>query len=241
MTARAGEGLDYSYGGMARSFPGGLAAFGRAGYGLLLWGEKTPGSVFYGYLRPELRLQSSILVDMPEASLSIYPVSFAGIRIGRAESFRFTDFPAIDCVVAECRGRVSANFLKTQVALGYADFFVVHHLHYRSLAASRPERPIGDEQSSFIGKPGQDSVLFQTLAIGMKLGDYPTAGLLLETGRMLGTGAESDHESVFFRLAKKESWTYVVGAGLYRSTTHERGFTFYGALTVIGIPSVELD
>ncbi|MEK6607992.1 MAG: hypothetical protein AABZ30_10055 [Myxococcota bacterium] len=238
-SARA-DGWDFAAGGGARLLPAAAAGYARAGYGKLLWGARRPGDFRYGYVRPTLTLQTSAVVNRVDAAVAVHPISFVGLAAGHMGSLRLIDTRDVDCDAVACRGLLGTSYLAGHLALGAGRFFAGGDGRLAWMRAPDAARPFVDEVSVLVGDSGGDRMLSGEAFAGARLTPRWRAGALFAVESMLAAGGDSDAETLF-AAARAGAWRFTVGAGAYRSTAYERGFTAYVVVSWIGIPSVELD
>ncbi len=233
---------DYSLGGGARSLPIGLSVFSEVGHNLLLWGEKidNENEYNYGYLRPSLQLSTSGLVTKPGVFLDVFPISFFGLTLGSAYSWRFTKLDTIDCSSAHCGGGLQRTILKTKLLLGYEAFFLAVIQKLEFLFPMLKDRGFADESSTLVGQKGYDRVWFQEYVLGYTLSEKYKVGMIFDFSKMLHSQNRSDQKLLFMNRAFT-NWSLVGGAGLYQSSTQLQAFTGFILMEWQLSPSYALD
>lgn len=232
-------GLDESAFFAVRLLPQGLALGGTLGYGLPVWGERGPGQVLYGYVRPSTTLSTSILVNRAEVAVDLFPVSFFGLSAGIRGSQRAVSLDTLDCNAVYCRGLLGTAYLRPQLLLGYGPFSALAALHVAWLASSNSTEPFGDDVTNLAGNAGGDHLVGSELAAQVRLTPAIAAGTYLSADHMIGSGSTNDMISVFGKYLRG-SFSYMAGAGAYESTTQSRAFTCYAIVGWTGIPAVGL-
>ncbi len=120
---QAQANFDFNYGASARSYPslGGDFTL-NTGYNIPLWG--TPGQgVMYGLVRPSLELSSSVVVYHYDAKVTVYPISFLGLGVGKKElTSKYQEYTYYDCDKTRCEGKLSKEYAFGKLALGYGPF-----------------------------------------------------------------------------------------------------------------------
>jgi hypothetical protein len=230
LAAQAGD-WDLAAGAGGRTKPEGGGIGVMAGYGQMLWGQKeSKQDLLYGYIRPNARATTSLLVNRLDLALDAFPISFAGVTVGAASSHRIADLGTFECEAQQCKGRLDRLFVRSKLIIGYKDFFGILVTRFERHSPSLRTHPFfADEWSTLFGTNGHDVLQSNEATLGISLpGDFK-AGLQLEWMKMLRSRSRSDHESVYGRKTIGD-WSFTLGAGTYRSTLIERGLTVYALL-----------
>lgn len=119
--------FDLSVGTGARTYPGfGFEGFGEIGYNQLLYGDAPGKGIFYGLIRPSLRLASSAVINSYDAKLEVYPISIIGFAAGhRFIKADFEDFPAFDCDEIRCSGELKKDYVHMRAVLGFGPIVAI--------------------------------------------------------------------------------------------------------------------
>lgn len=232
--------IDYSVRGAAASRPRGGALSGRVGYGHLLWGKKEqPEDFLYGFFRPQVEAQTSVLVNRIDANLSLYPISFLGFIVGHYKSYRSTKkFDTVDCEVYQCTGLLSSTYVKARFITGYAGFFAGASARLDLMNVALSSRPFVDETSALIARARGDRLrTFETYG-GYQVLPQLSFGFYGSFSHMLYSGGRNDSESLFARYVWN-AWQVSVGGGFYRSSTQPRDVTGWLLVQWTGKPSLE--
>lgn len=237
------EGLDYEFGLGARTLPIAGAAHAEAGYGVPLWGE-WKDSIFYGYLRPVLRITSAATINEVNTSLRLHPISFVGLAVGRATTFRNRDTSNIvDCSNLMCDGVLEANYLSTDTILATGAYFLSAEADARDFKASDVRENFYEDGSALIGSRESDRQVSSTLTLGKRLGDEWLENLLIgvthKRVEFLGSGQTSERTSLIGRHTRGElSFSYA--AGVYRSDTTATGLAIGASIEWNPQPGIQL-
>jgi hypothetical protein len=190
-------------------------------------------------VRPYARARTSALVNAGEVSVELFPVSFVGLQAGTQLSNRNTKLDTLDCTMVACQGNLSTTYLRAKGVVGYAGFFLGGSAQVGWQRPSDTTLPFGDDASSLAGLAGGDTLVsFEGYAGYRPPGPY-SFGVYASRDRFTGSGAANDMESVMARRSWGP-WRVMLGLGAYESTTRDRGFTTYGVVEWIGVPSLGL-
>ena len=96
-----------------QGFPVGAVGVMNMGLGYRFW-EKTDSKVLYGYVRPSLDLMSAFLYNRAEGAIDFYPVSFAGLTMGRGLRANHMPGSTVDCKDLACNGRLEYRFFRSK-------------------------------------------------------------------------------------------------------------------------------
>ena len=233
--------LDYMLGTGAISAPFGAAAYADLGYSQLLWGKKSPGSFLYGFIRPAVKLQTSVLVNRAETYLDLYPISFFGISGGASATSRNSHIYAhLDCTTAECTGTLYRSWIKPKLSLGYKNLYWISSLKYENLNHSSPDA-FADEVNVLIGHAGGDHSLTLDTTLGYQWSEKLLTGVHGSSVKMLKNQNMQGHMMDFYASYSSRQWKYMAGAGVYQSTINPISPTAYLLIQWIGIPSMALN
>ena len=231
------DGWDYNASFGARSLPIGASFFGDGGYGITAWGEKTKDQFIFGYVRPNLRVATSALVDNGDLGVDLYPISFLGVRLGSSLATRNVTLDTLDCSLVACGGTLGRNSIETKLTLGAAGYFMQATAVYENQTPSIKSVPYADEVASLAGRTGGDQLLKNELIVGREFDGGYVGGLHFSAARMIASGANNDEQSLVGGY-KKGRWTYLAGAGAYESSTQSRSLSMFALFSWSGIPKI---
>ena len=231
------DGWDYSGSFGARSLPIGASFFGNGGYGIKTWGENGKDQFIYGYVRPNLIISTSALVNEGDIGVDLYPISFFGVRLGTSQASRNVTLDTLDCSLVACGGGLARNSIEAKLTLGAAAYFMQAIALYENQTPSIKTVPYGDEMTSLAGRAGGDQMLKNELIIGREFEGGYLGGLHFAAARMIASGAHNDEQALLGGY-KKGVWAYIAGAGVYESSTQSRGFSAFGLVTWTGLPQI---
>lgn len=170
--SRRNLGWDYGFAGAFRHFPLAGSVSAEAGYNLHLWGEwQKADDVTYGYLRPSARAVIAGVVNAAEARLTLRPVSFVGLAVGRIQtSRRRQNSPGANCDIHECTGALATNFTQADLALAKGNVFLLGQTQWKRITSLRDELPFYEDLDALIGAKGEDDFLVHNHTIGYRTG-----------------------------------------------------------------------
>ena len=233
--------LDYMFGTGAISAPFGAAAYGETGYSQLLWGKKHAGSFLYGYIRPAVKLQTSILVNRAEGYLDFYPLSFLGLTWGGSATSRNTRmYSNINCTTLECTGTLYRSWVKPKLSLGYKNLYWVSSLKYENLKHSSSQA-FADEVNVLLGHAEGDQSLTLDTTVGYQWSEKLHTGIHGSSVKMLKTANMQSHMLDLYTSYSSKKWKYLAGAGVYQSSLTTLSPTAYVVIQWMGKPSLALN
>lgn len=193
------RGYDLSLDAAGRLGPPGLSISATGGYSQLLWGDPSPGSILYGFLRPAI-VARGIFTLGTAFELYVAPVSFLQFSVKRAYVLRLTDLISIDCQAVECQGALNYSSAGVDVFGGAGGFFGVFKYERQFYdPESRTTKQIADGINVLSVSPTGDSVNKFNLAIGKELDERLSVGLLFQHAKADLTRSQVDVEQIFFR------------------------------------------
>lgn len=129
---------DLSFGGFVRSFPLSGYAYAQGGYDQLLWG--TAGdTIWYGYARPYLELDTAGTYQAASANFEVFPISFLGFRAGYEWNQNDTNYRNYHCDNFNCEGTMYRQYVESQLLLGYSVWFASLWLRWDKWTHKNPE------------------------------------------------------------------------------------------------------
>jgi hypothetical protein len=184
----------------------------------------------YSFLRPNLRLVSSILVNGIQPRLDIYPLSFLGFTVGHTFTSRnfmggknFKRWTGYDCAEVDCNGWLGSSFVESKLKFGYANFFGALLLQRSWITAheSRTEinHPLSYEpESGLLVNSVYDSAFQGWLSVGYKFGE--DSSLALKIRRIHWESSQTHQLStlVIYQKALYENWNFGIEAGIQQRT-----------------------
>ncbi len=232
--------FDLNYGAQGRTLPAlGAEAFTESGYNQLLWGEKKESKDFkYGLIRPSIGTSTSAVINSFKAELEVFPISFIGFAAGRQYVHSNFDFNFLDCDEVNCQGEFKRDYVESKMALGHAGWIIVGNYKVDSIEGPLSSKPMADWRNVIVGNPKRDLQIEKKLFIGKTLSDK-MAGVLYETVQFQGS---RERKESFFGVIqlKKETTTYVLGAGAFQSDRRPMGFQLYLRFNQVVFPSLKL-
>lgn len=219
--------MDLSSTVVLRTIPLGFGVSATAGYGYLWWGNPAEkGNFLYGYLKPQLKVQSSVTVNSIDARLDISPVSPLVLSIGSTQSSRLKDFSNVDCVAHACTGRLSRNYAQAAAIYGRGPAFLGGSVRATWDAVSDGSRAFYDEGPSLYSKAGGDRFTEWEAYFGYKVDEANTVGYFTNYTQVQGTGLTSLTRNAIYSYSV-DQWSYGCGLGTYRSDIQAQASTFF--------------
>ncbi len=259
---RQENGFDYGISAGARSYPVGAAAAFIGGYNIHLWtlngasadevvstgNADTPVDAAadsesknwqIGYLRPNLRLQSSGVVNSATMDLEFFPVKILGIAVGQNLSGRNLKPADFDCLDIHCGGRLSRQYYRAQAALGFDKYFFLYKYRVEQIDSNYSDRDFLEETSNLVGEKNGDRLSTQEFILGYTISDHWKSALISSHQKFKVTG----HSNRFMYLGAGYSWQkwqVFAGAGQYQSTHQSQRMSAFASLTWTGAKSMGL-
>ncbi|MBI1862109.1 MAG: hypothetical protein HYR96_14440 [Deltaproteobacteria bacterium] len=233
-----GSGLDYNVSLGARLLPRGAGIQAVVGYNHLVWGDrKDDKSFLFGFLRPSVVANTSVVNNRLSGIIDLFPISLFGVSLGYYVSQRGTNIDTLDCSVIQCRGSVYGGFLKTKLMAAYKRVFFVAHYSLQSLGSEDRSLPLGDEFTALIADSGGDRLENGELTVGLKFPET-TFGVIVGASRYLTLHNSSTNQSLFFRYSTGP-WAFITGVGTFSSTHHPNsGLNTFAFVKWNGAPSL---
>jgi hypothetical protein len=216
------RGLDYRMSVGGRTVPAGGALYGEVGWSEPVWGEwEDPQQFFYGYVRPSIRGIAAYTVNSVDARVSVFPISFLGISIGRSWTQRGPrTVMDVDCSQVTCEGLLEGNFAVVDFTFGAGGLFFVSQLDVSDYLPSRGDRPFYEDGGALLGAAKGDLIVSHSHVAGLSLGDgwfrnqFVGVGFSRYEARDRGTFSERMN-LVGGHTTGAVKWLYAVGS--YRS------------------------
>lgn len=236
-----GHDFDYNASIGARLLPRGIGLQGVFGYDYLLWGEKTDASSYlFGYLRPSLTINSSVITNRATAALDFYPIAIMGFSVGVYGGVRNVDIDTLDCTSIQYRGSIYGGFAKSRLIAGLDPFFMTVGFALQTVRGSDPLLATGDEFTALIASAGGDQVSGTELTIGAKISDNLSMGLS-GWSNIFSISGDNNSNQALFALYSMGEWSYLVGVGLYSSNHHtQSGLNTFVLVKWTGAPALDL-
>lgn len=222
----------------------GVGAYVDTGYNSLLWGEGNPRqSPLYGFIRTKLLVDSSIVVNQAEASISIYPVSFLGIERGmRYVKSDFEDFAFYDCDITHCKAQMRKDFIRYRAALSFFGIAASAEITQSNNSYSTDPRdesfPVAEFRYIVLAGPGSDKVYSSRYVLGTQaLGGF--IGAVTEWS-LFSESEQVYHSNYLIYQFQSEKTRYAFGFGNLMTSHMPADTAFYFRITHIAIPSLLL-
>ncbi len=243
--------MDYLVESSVRSAPSlGADISTELGYNFLLWGETFSANakdknnnkeIMYGIWRPSVKFSSSALINGLQVVTEFLPISLINLSAGYGKTLVSTDFNYFDCQEINCRGFIGREFIRAKSGLALWGFFLLGEYSMEKLSFSdydKKGRPFSDYANVLLCDIHGEYQDIWEITAGRSFSAF-TLGVVHRDvkNRILNGSALS--QFLFFKQSK-ERWSYVVGAGQFRSTQTGSDFLAVFQLTFMGFPSLKL-
>jgi hypothetical protein len=211
----------------ARSIPlaGSLSA--KVGYGLILWGDPSKkDNYLYGYIRPQIKAQTSLGVSIAEFRLDVSPVAPLVLSLGHSDSYRANTFVDVDCIQNFCRGQVSRNYLQVSSILGKGPAFLGGIVRITQSSTPAHSGSYYDELFSLYGAAGADRFTEWDAFFGVRLSEEHSVGILVEDTLVQKSTLQSQLRQAFYEY-KLHDWSFSTGGGIYESDLQKKAPTVF--------------
>lgn len=241
--------VDYSLGFGTQTVPRGSGFNAQFGYGQLLWGDNGNGQVLYGYVRPVMKINSSLVVNRAAAEMQLAPLSFVVLSGGALVGNRNFDIATVDCSSVECRGSITGSYTGATLFFGAGPLgggLQTKTAWLRPLPAndllgssSGATRDFADEFTALAAHAGGDQLVTQQAFVTWRLNEIWRVGSF--TSRQTMTESQAWNRSTgVFALKNESPWTFTGGAGIYESITQKPTINLFFEAMWTGVPSIEL-
>lgn len=221
------DSLDLSLEAIGRTYPLGGGLLATLGKGFLLWDsdqQAEQGGMRYGFLRPSVTLTTSGYFNAIAGELEFYPISFAGLRLGKEYYSNNDDYKDYDCERYECQGEFDSEYLEMDMALKYHRFIYLGKASKEKLQRSNSTEQLFIEPvSGLAADPNGDKLTTYTNTLAYEFNDRWMLALQDQRWKMKHTNSESKALALnLVRSSKK--WSATVGLGEYSSDIKDRDF-----------------
>ncbi len=217
--------LDYSAQSLVRSYPIGFFASATSGYGLKLWDKKDVNPAFYGYVRPSITAQTSLVVNQAKLELEVAPVAFARFYAGAALVNRdFNDLDTFDCDQVTCRAKMLRQYVGFKMAIKVKSFFLMTDHRFERVKTSEKRGVFAEEMGTLLGANGDDVLRVNQLILGYELDERWAIGTLVIANAM-EKFINSSRMQVGFVQHKMGKFTVLAGAGTFHTRTNSDVFS----------------
>lgn len=174
--------FDLSYSLDARSYPGPSGGFNvEMGHSFPLWGNPGKSNTMFGIIRPSLILDSSIVVSSYDANVTVYPISFIGLGIGKKEmKSEYDEFTYYDCDTIRCKGSLNKVYSMAKLAIAYQSFissYTYRHFNNEYDDKKNLSLPVAEYEYAIQVNTSEETQVQKTFFLGYKLGEN-TLGLV---------------------------------------------------------------
>lgn len=216
LSSSYGEEMDLNLAYTGRAYPIASQFEANTGYGHLLWGDRD-SEPWYGFVRPFAALRGPT-APSGVAGIDLFPISFAGVTVGRAYMLRLVEQPEIDCDRIECLEWVNNTFIQARLYGKYEKFFF--GLTYEKTYFDEMDdvsKPVFQSNNGVVQDPRGDRGNDLFLNIGYEFSDDWSGGIAVEYFSSRESHNKQDMQLLFARYLWK-NWSFVGAVGRYYST-----------------------
>ncbi|OFZ80317.1 MAG: hypothetical protein A2583_03355 [Bdellovibrionales bacterium RIFOXYD1_FULL_53_11] len=221
--------FDFGVSAFLRSFPLSGTLGIEGGYNHLIWGRdprtnESP-SPLYGFARPSLFAATSGLYNSGGVQLEIFPVSFAGMRIGAWLEHSIGAYSGIDCTRHECSGLSQRRYIEVPVGAAIGPVFAGLAFKLEGLAhQSSAAKPFIEPEFSLPARSTYDNILSVRTVLGAGLGYGIRVFYLNAFARMDALRGYSTWNYLVGQYSDGP-WKMTFGAGVFSSSLRGAGIS----------------
>lgn len=192
--------------------PSGVLFSGTIAYNQKIWDKSSDQFWQYGYIRPVLNYDTSILVNSGSFELQFYPLSFFGISAGTFYSKREVNtIEDFDCEALSCKGSLYKNYYRLDLGLGFNNILskVVYQKDFYETHDT--DKDMGEFGTVLILPQGSSQMERKILFLGYKISDRANVGYLGLRYSVQSASSQADYAVINYKYDKM-NWTAGVGA-----------------------------
>lgn len=226
MAFNAFANYDLSAGFGARSYPGlGAEGFAEFGYNQLLYGDAPGKGIFYGLIRPSLKVASSAVINSYDAKIEVYPISIIGFAAGHQYiKSDFEDFNFYDCDEVRCKGDLKKDYVHMRAVLGYGPIVAIGMVEESRNAYNDPnnsELPVAEFRFAIKANPGSDENVRSQYILGYRIDKNMFAAI---SEYVYYKESEQFHKlNLLAYVSQSEKYNITYGIGTFESSDQELG------------------
>lgn len=203
--------------------PQGISLGASLAYNYELWRDSEENFWKYGFIRPKLSFDSSIMVNTFSGEVQVYPISLLGFAVGTAYTDRQTKkLKEFDCDQVDCQGTISRFYIKSSVLLGYQRFKMAYFFQRDFINTSHSDKSMAELNTFLLIKSGTSTLDRQTLFMGFDIGNNKDLGVLYLTGTV--DQARSVNQYLIMQH-RRGQWKGTAGLGTFESDYVHRDFS----------------
>lgn len=162
--------LDLNLAASGRSYPSlGGSIYMESGWNYTFW-EKDQ-NLLYGLIRPAIYFDSSLVINTYGAKLGFYPISFAGIELGKeTTNSQYEDFTYYDCSEVACKGTMDKSFITYKLGLSAGPIVTSGMVtqYQAKYDYDKANKPVAEFLYATLADPDTDSITFSRYIVGLK-------------------------------------------------------------------------
>ncbi len=226
----AGASVHGRVDGALRMRPTSYNAVGLLAYDGLLWGEgdKTKPTA-YGFYRVGAKAGGS---PTAAALVQIAPVAPLVFEVQKGTALRFFKLSATDCDQYECHKNIERTDYSVRLGAAYKKFIFSLKGTWREIKTANSTKSVYLELESFHVNPGYYTYFEANTAVGYKLDELRTTGLIY-IGGVISDG-DRDFKSIYGFYSQKHGDYSFTGAAGYYDAQDLRKYTGLSLLALVG-------
>ncbi len=231
---------DYSSTNVVRSYPIGFYSDAVLGKGLKLWGKKkSKKDALYGFIRPSLTYQTSVLVNSARGQIDIYPISFLGFYAGKDYTSRQVNIATFDCDSVVCKGNLERGYYGARMAVAAGPLVLMSDNKVERVEMKDKIGTFVDERATLLARSRYDYVTKHQLILGVKFSEQILFGTLFIKHYMKYYKNSSLMSHLFTQYSRKR-WSYMVAVGKFQTRLDHDVFSVAAVIKWNGQPGLLL-
>ena len=221
---------------VVRSYPGLGGSFAlESGYNISLYGEKS-NQIYYGLLRPSLIHFESFVVRDTQYKLSFYPLKILEITVGKQNYIsQYEKFSYYDCDNIRCRGEMSKDYTRGQMAIGLGRFFLTasytYYLNTYSFDKEDPYKEVAEYDYGLFVQAKNEKQIRRNYITGINFESH-RLGLIYQNDEFIESKKDATMRIIFFEKTFGEL-KLTNGFGDFESTDQKKAFIYILKLSFI--------
>ncbi len=161
-----------------RSYPRAAVVEAEGGMGFKLW-QHDSNALLYGYVRPNINFQTSVVTNKVRLQIDIFPISFFGFVVGIEWNKRdYEKFSGFTCSTVNCSGQIRRSFIGHKMALAYKKWFLMSQWKLQRVEMTDRDGIFADVYTSLLARSRYDQNLNGQLLFGHKVKKIDSVGIL---------------------------------------------------------------
>lgn len=223
--------IDFSVGGVTRTYPLSGVIEVESGLNGLLWGNSN--DEIFGYVRAGVSGSTALTYNSIEGTVEVFPLSVLGVRAGIELSENQSDYRDFDCNSYECQGAQQKKFIEAQAVAGAWRWFLHFNVRNEDWAhkekVGEPTRFVEPSLGVALSHNGERMRVYQGI-LGRAVGDQ---WKIMSVFRY----AENESGTQVSRMpALMVKWSpapvsFLVGCGVFSSTLKDANVSVFASLS----------